>query len=157
MLNKNSPNANSFVRDVTLFVLASASIVIAVATAGCWYGEVYVSDSGCTPRGVCPYGSDAPRNFYYQPENVVVVQPNAGASIILHELAHMWQGRLCPRDDIALTCWLDTPEGRDFPNTPYPWSIGEGKIEDMAWVFAAHYLGWELDSARSQWAERWLP
>lgn len=97
-----------------------------------------------------------PRNYWYQPLREAVVQPNAGPSIVVHELCHGWQGRNLPADDISLEGWYATPEGRDFPKLPYRWEMGQGRLEDAAWTCTAYILGWPLDGPRTKWIERWL-
>ena len=139
-----------------LLILASA---FALLTCACIPVHVYVSSDGCTSRGDCPYGQGSPKNYYWQPLHEAVVQPGAGDSIIQHELCHAWQGRTLPLDDITLKGWLDTPEGRDFPDLPWSWSIpayGNKRLEDAAWTCAAWVIGARLDPVRHAWAEYWI-
>lgn len=137
--------------------LVCFSFIAAFALVGCSFvASVYVSPDGCTRDGACPYGQGQPRNFWWQAGREAVVQPGAGASIILHELCHGWQGRNLSLDDMSLDGWYDTPEANDFPQVPYRWRLGDSRLEDAAWTCTAYLLGWSLDDARLEWAEKWL-
>ncbi len=153
-------------------------IVLAVALLGCI--PVIVSERPCASNGDCPYaqygftdgwsnGKIDLKGFYWQPTQEIVVPPGTGYAIIIHEDCHAWQGLTCPRDDIYLSCWPNTPAGLAFPRTPAPWLmysldgnalIGDTLIEDAARTCAAYVLDAEglraLDAARYEWAQRWV-
>lgn len=99
-------------------------------------------------------------NWYDQRTRTIHVIPGQPLRVYAHEACHAWQGRNLPADDIALTGWKATPEGRDFPGT----------MEQAADVCAYYVLGIPLDAAYTnfdylthidpywnEWAERWLP
>ena len=128
---------------------------LVLCLSGCTF-DVYESPDGCASDGTCPFGRGEPRNYWYQPLREAVVQPNAGPSILAHELCHGWQGRNLPDDDIGLEGWEFTPEGQAFPRLPYRWRTGQGLLEDAAWTCVAYVFKWKLDGPRFQWADKWL-
>lgn len=166
-----------------LFAIA----IVALALTGC-VGlpaglRVYVSESGCTPERVCPYGGQSPANYYYAPARVVVLAPGQGPSTIVHELCHARQhavvlAALGREPDVSLAQWYLTNEAQAFiaatgwqadggsdgyGPTFYPnANAGDSRwvfspLEDSAWVCSHYLLGQPLDPARQAWAETWLP
>lgn len=99
-------------------------------------------------------------NWYDQRTRTIHVIPGQSLRVYAHEACHAWQGRALPADDVDLSGWKHTPEGRDFPGT----------LEQAADVCAYSVLGIPLDAAYteydyltyidpywSEWAERWIP
>ena len=139
--------------------------------------QVYVSENGCTPEGVCPYGGQSQANYYYSPTRTIVLAPQQGTFILIHEACHAHQHQVVldakMPSTVDLNKWYLTSEGQAFMAAtdwsrdacgafynpaPSPWGYVSDwtPIEDAANTCAVWLLGMALDGPREEWAERWL-
>lgn len=132
--------------------------------------SVHVSEHGCLPTGGCPFGGRAPANFYWPPDQTVVLAPAVGPLTAMHEVCHAHQHeRIIAAGleaSVDLHEWYSTAEGGSFVQTfaskPHPWAwlSSETALEDFAYTCALYIVDPDQlasrDAAHAARAAEWL-
>jgi hypothetical protein len=129
--------------------------------------HLYVTDTGCTSQGFCPWADGQVHDFYYAPTREIVVAPGQSIKVEAHELCHAHQQETIieetghePRG-LTLQDWLDTSEGRAYAAVveanvrPASWRLSlDNTVEDFAEACARYLTHWaDQDPARDQFFE----
>jgi len=124
--------------------------------------HIYVSDSGCTSDGYCPWPDGAPHDFYYAPTRELVVSGGQSVKVDAHELCHAHQHETILEETgrepvgLTLTEGLLTDEAAAYRVVaeanprPASWTLSKDNlIEDFAEACGRYLTGWrDQDPAR---------